>query len=214
LHQLSQISGMRRDRHDHGDVAPALGAGFAFQPIYGMGRDMDEVLREVLGEAVVAGRVAEMAGEIAHHYDDAEPPVAICVLKGAVYFFTDLTRHFPFSPQLEFVRIASYGAGTSPGADLRFLVDVDCPLEGRHVLVVEDIVDTGRTTAKLLEVFSARNPKTLRMCALIDKPLRREVDVRVDFVGFTSRDGYLVGYGMDFAERYRQLPGVWEMQRV
>ncbi|MDQ7830911.1 MAG: hypoxanthine phosphoribosyltransferase [Desulfovibrionaceae bacterium] len=175
---------------------------------------MGEVLREVIGEEAVAGRVAELAGEISRCYDDGDPPIVICVLKGAVYFFTDLTRHFPFSPQIEFVRIASYGAGTSPGQDLRFLVDVDCPLEGRHVLVVEDIVDTGRTSARLLEIFAARNPKTLRLCALIDKPLRREVDVPVDFVGFTSRDGYLIGYGMDYAERYRQLPGVWEMQIV
>jgi hypoxanthine phosphoribosyltransferase len=175
---------------------------------------MGEMLREVLGEAVVAGRVAEMAEEIGRLYDEADPPVAICVLKGAVYFFTDLTRRFPFSPQLEFVRIASYGAGTSPGKDVRFLVDVECPLEGRHVLVVEDIVDTGRTTARLLEIFAARKPKSLRMCALIDKRERREVDVRVDFVGFSSSDGYLIGYGMDYAERYRQLPGVYEMQLV
>jgi hypoxanthine phosphoribosyltransferase len=173
---------------------------------------MGEMLREVFGEAVVAARVAELAAEVARHYDGGDPPVTICVLKGAVYFFTDLTRHFPFSPQLEFVRIASYGAGTAPGADLRFLVDVECSLEGRHVLVVEDIVDTGRTTARLLATFSARKPKSLRMCALIDKPLRREVNVHVDFVGFTSRDGYLIGYGMDYAERYRQLRGVWEMQ--
>lgn len=175
---------------------------------------MGEMLREVLGEAVVAGRVAEMAEEIGRLYDEADPPVAICVLKGAVYFFTDLTRRFPFSPQLEFVRIASYGAGTSPGKDVRFLVDVECSLEGRHVLVVEDIVDTGRTTARLLEIFAARKPKSLRMCALIDKRERREVDVRVDFVGFSSSDGYLIGYGMDYAERYRQLPGVYEMQLV
>lgn len=173
---------------------------------------MGETLREVIGEKAVAQRVAELAEEISRYYGDDDPPVAICVLKGAVYFFTDLTRRLPFSPQLEFVRIASYGAGTSPGKDIRFVVDVECPLEGRHVLLVEDIVDTGRTTARLLEIFAARKPKSLRMCALIDKKLRREVDVTVDFVGFSSSDGYLIGYGMDYAERYRQLPGVYEME--
>ncbi len=173
---------------------------------------MTESLREVITEKAIAARVAELAGEIAGHYDEDDPPVIICVLKGAVYFFADLTRSLPFSPQLEFVRIASYGASTSPDKDIRFLVDVDCPLEGRHVLVVDEIVDTGRTTARLLEIFSSRNPKSLRMCALVEKLDRREVDVRVDFVGFTSRDGFLVGYGMDYAERYRQLRGVYEMR--
>ncbi len=172
---------------------------------------MTEVLRQVITEEAIATRVAELAGEIAGHYDRDDPPVAVCVLKGAVYFFTDLTRLLPFSPQLEFIRIASYGGGTSPDKEIRFLVDVDCSLEGRHVLVVDDIVDTGRTTAKLLEIFAARKPKSLRMCALIEKWDRREVDVVVDFVGFSSRDGFLVGYGMDYAERYRQLRGVYEM---
>ncbi len=172
---------------------------------------MTEVLRQVITERAIATRVAELAGEIAGHYDKDDPPVAVCVLKGAVYFFADLTRLLPFSPQLEFIRIASYGGGTSPDKEIRFLVDVDCPLEGRHVLVVDDIVDTGRTTAKLLEMFAARRPKSLRMCALIEKWDRREVDVEVDFVGFSSRDGFLVGYGMDYAERYRQLRGVYEM---
>jgi len=175
---------------------------------------MGETLREVIGAQAVARRVGELADEISRCYDAADPPVAICVLKGAVYFFTDLTRKFPFSPQLEFVRIASYGSGTCPGKDVRFLVDVECSLEGRHVLLVEDIVDTGRTTARLLEIFSARKPKSLRMCALIDKRERREVEVPVDFVGFSSSDGYLIGYGMDYAERYRQLPGVFELQFV
>jgi len=172
---------------------------------------MTEVLRPVITEEAIAARVAELAGEIAGHYDRDDPPVAVCVLKGAVYFFADLTRRLPFSPRLEFIRVASYGGGTSPDKEIRFLVDVDCSLEGRHVLVVDDIVDTGRTTAKLLEIFAARKPKSLRMCALVEKWERREVDVRVDFVGFSSRDGFLVGYGMDYAERYRQLRGVYEM---
>ncbi|NMC50202.1 MAG: hypoxanthine phosphoribosyltransferase [Desulfovibrio sp.] len=172
---------------------------------------MTDVLRQVITEEAIAARVAELAGEIAGYYDKDEPPVVVCVLKGAVYFFADLTRLLPFSPQLEFIRIASYGGGTSPDKEIRFLVDVDCSLEGRHVLVVDDIVDTGRTTAKLLEIFAARNPKSLRMCALVEKWDRREVDVAVDFVGFSSRDGFLVGYGMDYAERYRQLRGVYEM---
>ncbi len=179
-----------------------------------MKNETSQDLREVISAEAIAARVAELAGEIAGRYTDDDPPVVICVLKGAVYFFADLTRLLPFSPQLEFIRMASYGGGTSPDKDIRFLVDVDCPLEGRHVLLVEEIVDTGRTSARLLEIFSARNPKSLRMCALIDKKDRREVDVRVDFAGFTSRDGFLVGYGMDLAERYRQLRGVYEMRKV
>lgn len=170
---------------------------------------MAETLREVFGEAAIAARVAELGREISAHYAGKDV-VMVGVLKGALPFMADLLRALTFCPLLDFVRVASYGAGTAPGA-LRFLMDLETDIAGRHVLLVEDIVDTGRSLAYLLATLSRRNPASLKICSLLDKPYRREVDVPVDFVGFAAPPVYLVGYGMDIGERLRRLPGVYEL---
>lgn len=172
---------------------------------------MSETLREVFGEAAVAARVAELGREVSAFYAGREV-VMVGVLKGALPFMADLLRALDFCPTLDFVRVASYGAGTSPG-ELRFLMDLEADISGRHVLLVEDIVDTGRSLAYLLDMLSRRHPASLKVCSFLDKPYRREADVTVDFVGFSAPPVFLVGYGMDMGERLRRLRGVYELVR-
>lgn len=166
-------------------------------------------LREVFSEAVVQARVAELGREISRHYQGREV-VMVGVLTGVLPFLADLLRSLSFCPVLDFVRLASYGAGKEPGA-LRLLTDMQAPIAGRHVLVVDEIVDTGRSMAYLLDLLRRREPASLEICALLDKPYRREVDLPVDFVGFTAPPVFLVGYGMDCNERLRRLRGVYEL---
>ena len=154
----------------------------------------------------IAERVRAMAAEIDAFYGD-EPLVAVCVLKGAVFFFTDLVRAMRSENlDLDFVRLSSYGKGTSSSRHVVFSKDVDCDITGKHVLIVEDIIDSGRTLSYLLENLKTRNPKTLRLCTLLDKPDRRVVDVNVDYVGFVIPDEFVVGYGLDYDQKYRNLP--------
>ena len=144
----------------------------------------------------IAERVRAMAAEIDAFYGD-EPLVAVCVLKGAVFFFTDLVRAMRSENlELDFVRLSSYGKGTS---------------SSRHVVFVEDVVDSGLSMQFLMRQFEARGARSLRLAALVDKNERREVDVRVDFAGFKLEEGFIVGYGLDYAEKYRALPDVEEL---
>ena len=168
-------------------------------------------LRVVFTETRIRDRVAGMAREIDAVYGE-EPLVAVCVLKGAVHFFSDLTRHLR-NPALEldFVRRSSYVGGTVSSRHVTFSKDVDCDVRGKHVLIVEDVVDSGHSMRFLVAQFQARGAASLRIAALIDKKERREIMVDVDFVGFHLERGYVVGYGMDCAERYRALPAVYEL---
>jgi len=159
----------------------------------------------------IAERVAEMGREITASYSGEGPLVCICVLKGAFLFYSDIVRRISREIEVDFVRLASYGTGTSRGEDIVFSKDLEISIEGKDVLVVEDIVDTGHSMDFLLHVLRRRNPKSLKICALIDKKERREKDVVVDFAGFMPQDGFIVGYGMDYAERYRELDGIYEL---
>jgi len=165
----------------------------------------------VFSEAAVAARVAELGREVSARYAGKDV-VMVTVLTGALPFAADLLRALTFCPVLDFVRLASYGAGTSPG-ELQFLSDLRTDIAGRHVLVVDDILDTGRSLAVLLARLRGRGPASLATCVLLDKPSGREVDVPVEFVGFTAPPVFLVGYGMDFDERLRRLRGVYELIR-
>ena len=159
----------------------------------------------------IAERVRAMAAEIDAFYGD-EPLVAVCVLKGAVFFFTDLVRAMRTENlELDFVRLSSYGKGTSSSRHVVFSKDVDCDITGKHVLIVEDVVDSGLSMQFLMRQFEARGARSLRLAALVDKNERREVDVRVDFAGFKLEEGFIVGYGLDCAEKYRALPDVEEL---
>jgi hypoxanthine phosphoribosyltransferase len=172
---------------------------------------MAETLREVFGEAAIAARVAELGREISAYYAGLDL-VMVGVLKGALPFMADLLRALDFCPDLDFVRVASYGAGVAPG-ELRFLMDLEADIAGRHVLLIEDIVDTGRSLAYLRNMLEKRKPASLKVCTLLDKPYRREAAVTVDFVGFAAPPVFLVGYGMDIGERLRRLRGVYELIR-
>lgn len=130
----------------------------------------------------------------------------IGVLRGAVIFMADLARAINISVALDFMAVSSYGASTSTSGVVRILKDLDESLEGRHILVVEDIIDTGLTLNYLLDIIKSRNPASVKLCALLNKPERRKVDVQVDYAGFDIPDAFVVGYGLDYAERYRNLP--------
>ena len=156
-------------------------------------------------------RVTELGAEITAAYRNSDSLVCVCVLKGAFLFFSDLIRVLKCPVEVDFVRLASYGMGSSRGDDIVFSKDMEISIEGKDVLVVEDIVDTGHSMDFLVHVLKRRNPKSLKICALIDKHERREVDVRVDFAGFQINNGFIVGYGLDYAERYRELGGIYEL---
>jgi hypoxanthine phosphoribosyltransferase len=150
-------------------------------------------------------RVAELGEVIRRDYRDRELTL-VCVLRGAVLFLGDLLRELPDGTSVDFMAIASYGADTRSTGVVRIVKDLDDGIESRHVLVVEDIVDTGLTLNYLLEHLRHRNPASVRVCALLDKPARRRVPVRVDYTGFEVPDAFVVGYGLDYDQRYRGLP--------
>jgi hypoxanthine phosphoribosyltransferase len=162
-------------------------------------------LRILFDEAAIARRVAELAGAISRDCRDLDELVLIGVLRGAFIFLADLSRRLETPQRVDFVALESYGQSTTPG-DVRVLLDLREKIEGRHVLVVDDIVDTGATLAHLCRLLAARRPASLRTCVLTRKAKRRDPDVRVDYVGFEIPDVWVVGYGLDCADRYRTLP--------
>jgi hypoxanthine phosphoribosyltransferase len=155
----------------------------------------------------LAHRVRELAGEISRDYAGREL-LLICVLKGAVFFLSDLMRHLDVSCEVDFMAVSSYGSSTDSSGVVRILKDLDAPIQGRDVLIVEDIVDSGLTLSYLFRMLTARDPATLEVCALLTKPERREVDLPIRYVGFEIPNRFAIGYGLDHAERYRNLPYV------
>jgi hypoxanthine phosphoribosyltransferase len=149
-------------------------------------------------------RVAEMAAEIQRDHSDGVHFVA--VLKGAFMFLADLARAVSGDASLDFMAVSSYAKGSTTSGEVRLLKDLDTPLDGRHVLIVEDIVDTGLTLSYLQDTLRARGPKSLRTACLLSKPSRRKTDVKVEYIGFTIEDRFVVGYGLDYAEQFRNLP--------
>ncbi len=161
---------------------------------------------------ISADTIATRIRELAHQIDSEYPPDArvhmICVLKGGFIFLADLVRHMTPRVTLDFIAVSSYDKGTTSSGEVRFLKDVDEPLDGKDVIIVEDIVDTGLTLSYLHGVLRARNPKTLRTACLLSKPSRRKIDVTVEYIGFTIEDLFVVGYGLDFDHKYRNLPDI------
>jgi len=157
----------------------------------------------LLSEAQIQTRVAEMALEIRCDFPDDLHVIA--VLKGAFIFLSDLIRHMPGHVSTDFMAVSSYAAGTTTSGEVRMLKDLDTALDGRNVVIVEDIVDTGLTLTYLQQILRRRHPKSLRTACLLSKPSRRKVDVPVEYVGFTIEDRFVVGYGLDYAEQYRNL---------
>jgi hypoxanthine phosphoribosyltransferase len=156
-------------------------------------------------------RITEMAGEIRAGFGgDALHLVA--VLKGAVLFLSDLVRAMDGVVTMDFIALSSYGSGTTSSVEVRLIKDLDYGLEGRNVVIVEDIVDTGLTLHYLQEILRARGPKSLRTACLLSKPSRRKIEVKVDHIGFTIEDQFVVGYGLDYSEQYRNLPYIGVLQ--
>jgi hypoxanthine phosphoribosyltransferase len=156
-------------------------------------------------------RVRELAEEISRDYDGRQL-FLVGVLKGAVFFLSDLMRHLDVSCEVDFMAVSSYGSSTDSSGVVRILKDLDAPIEGRDVLIVEDIVDSGLTLSYLLRTLRARDPASLEVCALLTKPERRKVDLPIKYVGFEIPNRFAIGYGLDHAERFRNLPFVAVLQ--
>ncbi len=155
----------------------------------------------------LAHRVRELGEEISRDYAERDL-FLVGVLKGAVFFLSDLMRHLEVPCELDFMAVASYGSSTDSSGVVRILKDLDAPIEGREVLIVEDIVDSGLTLSYLLRTLRARNPASLEVCALLTKPERRKVELPIKYVGFEIPNRFAIGYGLDHAERFRNLPFV------
>jgi hypoxanthine phosphoribosyltransferase len=168
----------------------------------------DDAIGEILVEAEeLQSRVHELAAEVSRDYEGRDL-VLVGVLKGAIFFLSDLMRHITVPCEVDFMAVASYGSATKSSGVVRILKDLDAVIEGRDVLIVEDIVDSGLTLQYLLRNLAGRNPRSLEVCALLIKPERRKVDLNARYVGFEIPDRFAIGYGLDHAERYRNLPFV------
>lgn len=165
-------------------------------------------LTEIYSSEEIAARVKCLAEKINKDYDGKDL-VVICVLKGAFMFCSDLVKELTVRPQIDFIRLTSYGNTADSSGNVELTKDVELPLAGRHVLIVEDVVDTGYSMAFLQAELHKRGVKSLRLAALIDKLERRKTDVTVDYAGFSLREGFIVGYGLDYAERFRELPSIF-----
>lgn len=160
----------------------------------------------LLSHQQIQKRVAELAQELRRDFPDDLHVIA--VLKGAFVFLADLIRQIPGQVSLDFMAVSSYAKGTTSSGEVRLLKDLDTSLDGRNVIIVEDIVDTGLTLTYLQDILRMRNPNILRTACLLSKPSRRQVDVKVEYIGFTIEDRFVVGYGLDYAEKYRNLPDI------
>ncbi len=169
---------------------------------------MKEKVDVLISEEQILKRTKEIADELNKHFkslDDGRDIVLVCILKGSVMFFSELAKRLDIPVEMDFVICSSYGDSTTPGA-LKIQKDMDISAEGKHILLIEDIVDTGRTLKRLIEYLNAKNPASLTLCTLLDKPDRREYPVQADHVGFVVPDKFVVGFGLDYAQRYRNLP--------
>jgi len=163
--------------------------------------------RILIDEETLESRINELAKEITKEFE-GEQLTLICILKGSVYFFADLTRKIDLDTRVEFIRISSYEGENSTG-NINFKLKLDEPVTGKNILIVEDIVDTGHTLKELIKYLKEQEPKKMKLCTLLDKPSRREEkDINIDFLGFTINNHFVIGYGLDYDEKYRTIPTV------
>lgn len=177
--------------------------------MYSMYDDLERILisRERLAE-----RIAEVAARLDADYADKNP-MLVCILKGCAPFFTDLIRSMKIPLTIDFMAISSYGSGTNSSGQVRMNKDLDKSIEGRHVIIVEDIMDSGHTLTYLKSILSQRKPASIKICTLLDKAARREVDITPDYKCFDIENEFVVGYGLDYAEKYRNLPEIGVLKR-
>ena len=174
---------------------------------------MSERIKVLLSEQEVDARIQEIADQINKDYEGKELHM-ICVLKGGVFFMCELAKRITVPVSLDFMSVSSYGDDTKSSGVVKIVKDLDQPLEGKEVLVVEDIIDSGRTLSYLLQILAKRNPNSVHLCTLLDKPERRVTDVKVDYSCFNIPDEFVVGYGLDYAQRYRNLPYIGVVEFV
>ena len=174
---------------------------------------MAETIKVLVPESEVDARIEALGKQISENYAGKQIHM-ICVLKGGVFFMCELAKRISVPVSLDFMCVSSYGDATTSSGVVRIAKDLDESIEGKDVLIVEDIIDSGRTLYYLIDVLKKRNPKSIQLCTLLDKPERRERDVKVDYVGFNIPDEFVVGYGLDYAQRYRNLPFIGVVEGV
>ena len=167
---------------------------------------MNEVIGEILlSEEEIKKRVKELAGELSRDYN-GETVMFLGILKGSLVFMADLMREMSIDVTIDFMAVSSYGTSTKSSGIVRILKDLDTDIEGKNVIIIEDIIDTGTTLKYLYEYLKSRGPKDLKICCLLDKPERRKADIYADYAGYSIPDAFVVGYGLDYSEKYRNLP--------
>ena len=166
---------------------------------------MSENVRVLITEEKLTRRIQQLAKQISEDYAGRQV-MLLCILKGSVFFTCELAKYLTVPVTMDFMSVSSYGSGTSSSGVVRLVKDLDDSIEGKDVIVIEDIIDSGRTLSYLLENLSSRRPASISLCTLLDKPERRTCDVKVDYVGFEIPDEFVVGFGLDYAQRYRNLP--------
>lgn len=159
----------------------------------------------------IQAKVKELAGQISSDYRGREP-ILIGILNGVVFFFADLVMEMDIPSKIDFVRAASYGSGTSSSGTVKLTKDVEIPIQGKPVIIIEDIVDTGLTLKQIVKSLEEKDPESIKICALIDKLERRDEEIVIDYCGFQVEKGFLVGYGLDHDEQYRYLPDIYVLR--
>ena len=168
---------------------------------------MEKIKKVLIAESDLKKRVKELAEEISRDYK-GQTVILICILSGASVFFADLVRELDLDVRFEFMSVSSYGSGTVSSGEVKILKDVSYPIEGHHVIIVEDIIDSGCTLSYLKRVLAQRNPLSIKVCTILDKPSRRKVDFKGEYVGFEIPDEFVIGYGLDYDGKYRNLKDV------
>lgn len=170
---------------------------------------MEKYYRQTVSAEEIQARVKELGQQITRDYQ-GKSPVIICMLKGAVYFFADLTKHIDLPIMIDFARLSSYRNGTVSG-EMQVIADITTDIKNKDVIIVEDIIDSGKTLSYFIKMLEKHNPASIKICAFLDKKERREVDIKVDYVGFDIPNYFVIGYGLDYAEKYRDLPFLAEV---
>lgn len=172
--------------------------------------DIEKIL---VSNAEIAKRAEEIAAQINADYK-GKPILVVGILRGASIFLADIFKRLEGDVELDFMSLSSYGGGTNSSGEVKMIKDLSEPVDGKNVLIIEDIIDTGITLSYLIKVLEARNPESIKLCALLDKPSRRKVELKGDYIGFEIPDEYVVGYGLDYAEKYRNLPDVCVLSKT
>lgn len=166
---------------------------------------LNDIEKILISEEEINQRIKELAKTLDKDYENKNP-IVICILKGSIHFFSVLTREMKIKLEYDFMSLSSYGANTFSSGEVKLVRDLSTSIEGRHVLIIEDIVDSGHTLSYLLKTLGSRNPASIKLCTLLDKKCRRVVPLEADYIGFDIDDYFVVGYGLDYDEYYRNLP--------